>query len=149
MLLFSKQFPCSTYIIVYYILFIQEIKDIILNSKESPRPRDLRTKSEHLQNTESKDGSSGSKLTESNSGINFGTPCHGRWLKLVEVGFQFSLSLCFLFCFLLLRKSDEANASSASMVVTPWNQWKKRFIYLRTSCTGQNLTTLLNEALRT
>ena len=78
MLLFSKQFPCSTYIIVYYILFIQEIKDIILNSKESPRPRDLRTKSEHLQNTESKDGSSGSKLTESNSGINFGTPCHGR-----------------------------------------------------------------------
>ena len=30
---------------VYYILFIQEIKDIILNSKESPRLRDLLNRS--------------------------------------------------------------------------------------------------------
>ena len=72
---------------IYYILFIQEIKDIILNSKESPRLRDpLNRRTCRIEKTRT--DPAGSKLTEPNSGNNPWTPCHGRRLKQVEVGFQ-------------------------------------------------------------
>ena len=77
----------DTCMMVYYILFIQEIKDIILNSMESSRFRDSRNRSScKLEKTRT--DPAGFKLKEPTSGI--------------------------FFCF---RKSDEATTSSASMVV--------------------------------
>jgi hypothetical protein len=53
---------------VYYILFIQEIKDIILNSMESPQLRDPLNRST-CKIEKTRTDPVRSKLTESNSGI--------------------------------------------------------------------------------
>jgi hypothetical protein len=64
---------------VYYILFIEEIKDIILNSMESPRQSNpLNRCTYKIEKTRT--DPVGSKLTEPNSGIFFSSENQTRQL---------------------------------------------------------------------
>ena len=74
------------------------IKNIILNSKERLRLRDPLNRN-NCKIGKARTDQAGSNLMESNSRKNSRTPCHVRWLKLLEVGFQSFFCVCVSFIF--------------------------------------------------